>query len=141
VKLFLDSSALVCLYIEQFQSSAVQAFVLKASSIVVSTLALPETARVIFRLAETQAISQQQASASYELLLSEWQYLSRTTLDDILAKEATVIARQHGLKGADAVQLATALYNQRHLSQLEFLSFDVQLNMVAAKVGLTLASL
>ena len=41
-------------------------------------------------------------------LLDEWADLSKIFLNDEVAKEAAMLARTKGLKGADAVQLASA---------------------------------
>jgi uncharacterized protein len=140
VILFLDSSALLKRYIIEPETPIVDTLILKAKAIVVSALALPETSRVIFRLAETKVISEQAAQTAYQDLLIDWHSLSRITLDDTLALEASVLTRSYSLKGADAVQLATVLYIGRQKPGVVLLSFDEQLNTAAVKAGMRLAA-
>jgi uncharacterized protein len=137
--LFLDSSALVLLYTPTPDSQSVKDLVIKADLIVVATLALPETARVFYRMAEIGEITHQIANQHYKNLLEDWLNLSRITLDDALCKEASLLTQTFGIKGADSVQLATALYIGRQKSGVQFLSFDQQLNSIAVKAGIKLA--
>jgi uncharacterized protein len=137
--LFLDSSALVLLYTPTPKSQSVKDLVIKANVVVVATLALPETARVFYQLAEIGEITPEMANQYYKNLLEDWLNLSRIALDDALCKEASLLTQTFGMKGADSVQLATALYIDRQKSGVQFLSFDQQLNRIAIKAGIKLA--
>ncbi len=58
-----------------------------------------------------------------------------------LLPEVTVIAigllTQHGLRGPDAIQLASCLFFKKHIQQeIEFVVFDLQLMDVAHRKGL-----
>ncbi len=52
-------------------------------------------------------------------------------LDLYVAKEAAILARSRGLRGADSAQLATAAWLARERRDVYFLSFDQQLNRAA----------
>lgn len=122
--LFLDSSALVKLYIEEPGQDATIEAVQAASSVVVSALALPEAASAFFRRAETGVITKAQANEALNALHGDWTDLERVALDDAVATEAAVLARAKGLKGADAVQLATAALLSRERRGVRLMAFD-----------------
>lgn len=58
-------------------------------------------------------------------------------VDDVLAREAGVIADELGLRGYDAVHLATALSSS---DEVVMVTWDEQLRAAAAAQGLAVAS-
>jgi predicted nucleic acid-binding protein len=54
-----------------------------------------------------------------------------------LIARAAMLARKHGLRGYDAVQLAAALETQGPITTLTLLSSDTELNAAATLEGLT----
>ena len=66
------------------------------------------------------------------------QSLDIIELDEPLMKYAVKLARQHGLRGTDAIQLSAAPLARRELpgSQVTLLSGDAELNTAAAAEGL-----
>jgi uncharacterized protein len=137
--LFLDSSALFKLYVDETDSDKVVELVKKAKSIAVSTLALPETARILYRMEQEGTLTHAQRDKGYRQLLDDWDNLFRIVLDNSISKEASLLTQTFGLKGADSAQLATALHVSRRNAGMKFLAFDVALNTAAEKAGLTLA--
>jgi uncharacterized protein len=131
VILFLDSSAVVKVYLAEAQSEQVIEAVEAARELFVSTLALAEVTHAITRREQTGEVTSAEAQEAYRNLLTEWDDLSKIPLNDAVAKEAAMLARTRGLKGADAVQLASAAMLSRDRRDVKFLSYDAQLTEVA----------
>lgn len=132
--LFLDSSALVKLYIEEEGQDSVSRAVEQASGVAVSTLALPEVSAAFFRKAKEGVITLAQARKAQLALREDWERLERFLLDDYVAEEAAILCRSLGLRGADAVQLATVAMLSRERRGVRFMAFDEPLNQVAGSV-------
>lgn len=132
--LFLDTSALVKLYIAEAETAMVMTAVQSAKIITVSTLAMPETVSSFVRKAAEGSITQTDAQEAFKSLLSDWPNLERIDLDDWIAKEAAVLTRSKSLRGADAVHLATCARLSRERRGVRFLAFDNALNEAAKTV-------
>jgi predicted nucleic acid-binding protein len=132
VILVLDSSALIKLYVLEPESPTVDQAVDEAATIAVSSLVMPEAAHAFTRRAADGVISSDQASTAFRALLEDWPRYERFDVIDHIAKEAAVIARSKRLKGADAVQLATAALLSRERRGVRFLAFDEALNTAAS---------
>jgi uncharacterized protein len=131
VILFLDSSAVVKLFITETQSQEVIEAVDAAREVAVSTLTLAEVSQAITRHEKQGDITQGVSLAAYRNLLDDWLSLLRIPVDDYVAKEAAMYARNKGLRGADAVQLACAALLSREQKHVKFLSYDDYLMEVA----------
>ncbi len=131
MNLFLDSSALSKLYITEAESSTVLEVVGQAQRVLVSTLSLAETASALARKARNGEISDAEERAAFKQLMDEWPDLERFDVIDRITKEAATLARSKGLRGADAVQLATVAWISREQRGVRFLAFDDALNQAA----------
>lgn len=129
--LFLDSSALVKLYLEEAETALVIEAVQNAKAVVVSTLALPEVVSVFGRYVEEGALRQTKARQIFADLLLDWENLERYPLENHVAKEAGSLSLSRALRGADAVQLATAAVVARERRNVRMLAFDQKLNAAA----------
>jgi uncharacterized protein len=134
VTLFLDSSAVVKVYIAEPQTQQVMEAVEQADEIAVSVLALAEVTHAITRREQEGEVSASEAQEAYKNLLEEWSSLTRISLNDVVAKEAAMLARTRGLRGADAVQLASVAMLSRKRKNVKFLSYDNELTQVARAV-------
>jgi uncharacterized protein len=131
VILFLDSSALVKLYSAEANRKVVFSAIAKARDVAVSSLSLAEVASALKRHQLEGGFSQADEQLAFQVLLEDWETFDRIDLSDWLAKQAAVLARSKGLRGADAVQLASASWLTRERHGVQFLAFDVQLNEAA----------
>lgn len=131
MNLFLDSSALSKLYLTEPETATVMQAVQGAETVLVSTLALPETASALARKARDGEITATEERAAFQQLMDEWPDLERFDVIDHIAKEAATLARSKGLRGADAVQLATVAWLSRERKSVRFLAFDAALNQAA----------
>jgi uncharacterized protein len=68
---------------------------------------------------------------------AEWTALARVQMSEMLVARAAVVAWDHGLRGYDAVHLATALFWQDMVGErVSVATFDHQLWRVARTTGL-----
>jgi uncharacterized protein len=131
VILFLDSSAVVKLYIEEADSKNVTDAVEKAQQVVVSTLTLAEVTHAISRREREGNITSEVSVEAYRYLLEDWSSFLRIAVDEDVAREASLMCRTRTLKGADAIQLASAALLSKAIKDVKFLSYDKQLVNIA----------
>ena len=133
--LYLDSSALAKLYVQEHGTEAVQAAIEKhQGAVAVSTLTLPEVTHAVTRNARALGASDATVRELHKHILEDWESLERIPVMDFIAKEAAMLARSKGLRGADAVQLATCALLSRERRGVNFLGFDDALNDAAQTV-------
>jgi len=129
--LYLDTSSIVKLYLAEAHSGDVRGWSEKAEIVATCRVAYPEMVSALNRRYRGGDLSK----PDYELLLktfyAEWSHFAVVDFDEISAGR---LAKKHGLRGFDAIHLATAKqlkYSQPHIS-LAFSSFDGDLNKAAA---------
>lgn len=132
--LFLDSSAVVKLFIEEPESVQVDEAVQQAQWIGVSSLAFAETTAAFVRRKGRKQLTAIQADEAFQALLAGWPGFMRYPVDERVTKQAGIVARTHSLTGADSIQLATADMLQREHRDVHFLAYDGKLNTAAARV-------
>ena len=134
--LYLDTSSLVKLYLEEAYTDSVRLWVHSADLLATSRLTLPETAAAVARRERTGTISARQRDRTMADLERDWDEFVAVELDEW---QATSLALRRRLRGLDAVQLAAALTLQRGAGteELVFSSFDDVLNESARAEGLT----
>jgi uncharacterized protein len=127
VILFLDTSALVKLYVEEIHSSAVAKAVAQADDVIVSQIALPETVSAVAYRMQRGDVSSADETRIFKQLLEDWETFARIDVDVFIAKEAAALARSRNLRGADAIQLASAAFAAREQRFVYLLAFDEKL--------------
>jgi predicted nucleic acid-binding protein len=140
---FLDSSALVKCYVAETGCVWTRS-ILDDENIVVYVVSLSrvETISALTRRLRLHDITQAEFDVACEQFrLDLTTQFEIVALTDQMIEEASALARQHGLRAYDAVQLATALETSRVTSQLELaqlilVSADLELNTAAAAEGL-----
>ena len=133
--LYLDSSSLVKLYVEEAHSNVVRKWVEEAEIVATCRVAYPETVSAMTRRFKEGDLSKKE----YDLLVTgfshEWNRFAAIDFDEL---EAGRLVRKYGLRGFDAIHLSSAKLlnlNQNDIS-LSFSSFDEKLNKTAAAEGL-----
>lgn len=138
MQLYLDTSALVKLYIVEPNADIVYRAVSEATLVCSSAIGYVETRSALARrLREGWLDEVGHARAVAELDIN-WVGVRRRNVTDSLAMQAGAIAQAYGLRGYDAVHLASALDFQRRNGEITFLGFDDRLNDAAVQAGLTL---
>jgi uncharacterized protein len=137
---FLDTSTVVKRYVREIGTSWVQALTAPAAghSLIVVRITLAETVAAVTRRERTGHTSPQEAARSlgdFRLDFARQYFIIEVSAG--LVSEAASLARRHGLRGYDAVQLAAALEVQAKVPSLTLLSADANLNAAATAEGLS----
>jgi predicted nucleic acid-binding protein len=138
---FLDSSALVKAYRREAGTPRVLELLNGTEPLVISRLAHPEVAAAIVRRGRQAGISTQDQDVVLEELDREisqsFEVIELTASVMDLAVEMT---RRHGLRGADAIQLACAVWTSQLHAQAEIVLVggDLELNAAGRLEGLSI---
>jgi predicted nucleic acid-binding protein len=141
VILYLDSSALVKLYVEEPGSAAVAARVEDAEAVVTARVSYAEARAAFARHRRDGALTVAALRRVVRELDAEWGAYTVVEVSDPVVRRAGALAERHALRGYDAVQLAAALDMRGVELDLEFASFDARLARAAARERLRLAPL
>jgi predicted nucleic acid-binding protein len=140
---FFDSSALVKFYVEETGTLWVRSFTDDDANIIhVSSLAEVETVSALTRRLNRRDIDQAEFDEACEDLQQDFASQYRiVALTETIIRNAATLARRHGLRAYDAVQLAVALDTSRIISKIEatqltVVSADAELNAAAMAEGL-----
>ncbi len=134
---YLDASALVKRYIMERGSSELVALTADAAAVATSLISRAEVAAALARAARLGVVDDVSARRAQRKFSREWPDLVRIPITEALVSRAETVAWQHGLRGYDAVQLASALAWQDAVGQEVILAtFDRQLWEAARRVGL-----
>ena len=130
---FLDTSALVKLYINEKGAAKVGAIRAKSQidpgsvRLVVSRIAFPEAVSAITRRRNSGKISAMKASHLRHDLFAHftspklgYEFIEASAA---VVNQAALLVTQYGLRGFDAVHLASAIFLQQHLQATERLVF------------------
>lgn len=135
--LYLDTSALVKLYVDEPMSEELMAAVDEAEAVATSLLAYVE-ARAAFARARREArLSAQAYRHIVDAFVEDWSRYVAVEVTDRLVKEAGDLAVHRALRGYDALHLASALsLRERVSSAMTFLAFDRNLTVAAKREAL-----
>jgi len=138
--LYLDTSSLVKLYVEETGSDLVQDWVRKAETVSTCRVAYPETISAFYRRFNSGDLSEKDYSLLLKRFSQEWGNFAALDFDEI---EAGRLVKKHGLRGFDAIHLSSAKFLQSADTSisLSFSSFDKKLNDAASAEGLSVLSL
>ena len=140
---FFDSSALVKFYVNETGTVWVRSFTDFEDNVIhVASLAKVETVSALTRRLRRRDIAQTEFDDACDDLEQDFvsQYRVVALTEEII-EEAANLAKKHGLRAYDAVQLAAALDTSRVISQiastqLTLVSADLELNAAAIAEGL-----
>lgn len=135
--LYLDTSSLVKLYVEEPGSDLVSGLVADATVVVTSAVAYPEGRAAFARLRREGALSPRAFSSVKRAFDLHWpQYLSLAATD-VLCRSAGALAETYGLRGFDSVHLASyaEVVERAARGDVNFSSFDERLNQAARKLS------
>ena len=135
--LYLDTSSLVKLYVEETGSDLVSRLAAEAVVVVTSAVAYPESRAAFARLRREGALSPRAFSTVKRAFDLRWpQYLSLAATDS-LCRSAGELAETYGLRGFDSVHLASYAEVVRRAGpgDVAFSSFDERLNQAARKLA------
>ena len=130
---YLDTSDLVKLYVDEPGSAEVQALVGRADVVATSVLAYAETRAAFARRRRERLMTAAEARSASRQLDADWPRLVTVICDDTLARAAGRLADAHGVRGADAVHLASfeEILSRCNDEELHFSCADDQLARAA----------
>lgn len=136
--LYLDSSALVKRYVSEPGSDTIADAIEQAEIVGTSLISRAETVAALAKAARVGVLRSEDAEAALQIFRSEWPLLVRVQVTEALVARADSLARELGLRGYDAVQLASALIWQESMEQqIVLATFDHQLWQASRRGGLT----
>jgi len=136
--LYLDSSALVKRYVREAGSDEVAGLVTQAETVGTCLVSRAEVSAALARAARMGFVGRDEAEAALLVFRAEWLRLARIQLTEPLLARADAVAWDYGLRGYDAVHLASTLFWQESLSQQVVLAtFDRELWRAGEAAGLS----
>jgi predicted nucleic acid-binding protein len=140
VILYLDTSSLVKLYIDEAGADFVRGLVVEAEFVATCRIAYPEAYSAFtrrFRAGEMSAEDYEKVLAAF---LRDWPHFVILDFDELAAAQ---FVRRHALRGFDAVHLSSAFLLTHDFGQPEvlFSSFDTRLATAAGLEGFQVMSL
>jgi len=137
VILYLDTSSLVKLYVEEMHSDNVREWLEEAELVATCRVAYPETMSALTRRFRSGDLSKNEYDELLQRFSDDWGSYVALDFDEL---DAGTLVKRYGLRGFDAVHLSAArlFINQvTESSHLVFSSFDTALNKAATEEGLT----
>ena len=135
--LYLDTSALAKLYIEEDDRNNVVAAIEASDLAMTSTIAYVETRSALARKLREGVLDVDRHQRAVTDLNEDWPTFAHLDVTEPLTFLAGELTRAYALRGYDAVHLATALGFAEDFAEMEFLSFDKKLNNAARLAGLS----
>lgn len=135
--LYLDASALVKRYIAEAGTSEVVEAIAKAEVVGTSVISRAETAAALAKAVRMGTLTREEAASALQVFRSEWANLVRVQATEMLIARADALAWELGLRGYDAVHLASALLWKDGMGkEVTMATFDQQLWEAASQRGL-----
>jgi len=134
---YIDTSDLVKLYVDEIGSDAIKEIVRKAAIISTSKVAYAEARSAFARKQRDDGFSAKVLRKIVEDLNREWENYFLIEVTDGLIRSAGDIAEKHLLRGFDSIHLASAVNLKNKIgSEVYFSSNDEKLNQAAEKEGI-----
>jgi predicted nucleic acid-binding protein len=134
--LYLDTSALVKLYVEESGSTQVRAAVDEAEAVSTSIVAYAEVHAALAAAARVGRITGEERSRAVAEFRAEWPRYAVVNVTQKLVDLAAELALEHGLRGFDAVHLSSAmLLREEAGAEVRFLAWDERLARASAAAG------
>ena len=135
--LYLDTSSLVKLYVEEVGSADVRESVAKAAVVATSIVAYPETRAALARLRRSGDLSPAKFATAKRNFEAQWAAFLALEVTAPVSREAGEFAERYALRGFDALHLASfaEIARRAGTADTRFSSFDGQLNKASRNVA------
>mgnify|MGYP001558233911 FL=1 len=138
--LYLDTSALVKLYVREAGSGEVKKLARESAALATSIVAYAEVRAAFARLMREGVTVEKRHRERLKQFNADWESFMRIELGHAVARTAGELAEAYALRGFDAIHLASALWlNDTSGGQLQFSAFDARLRAAAERAGLPVA--
>jgi len=139
VNLYLDTSALVKLYVDEDGSPVVRGILQRAVVTATSAIAYVETRAALARRRREGGLAASEYRRATRSFDDDWVHYQRVSVTDQLISEAADTAESFKLRAYDAVHLVSALTISARLeAQVVFACWDAGLSQAARRAGLQL---
>ena len=134
---YLDASALVKRYIQELGTPEVIQVIIQAEAVGASIISRAETAAALAKANRLNVLTNHDADRAMSRFREEWPDIIRIQVTEFVVARADQVAWEYGLRGFDAVHLASALLWHEQLNQeVSFATFDRQLWLAVRNSGL-----
>ena len=139
--LYLDTSSLVKLYVDEPDTDVVRQLVNNAAIVATSLIAYPETRAALARRRREGALRASAFTSAKRAFEADWHTCLAISVSASLCREAGQLAERYRLRGYDSAHLASFAEVVRHAGAAEtrFSSFDAPLNRAARSLARSLA--
>ena len=132
--LYLDSTALVKLYVRERGARVVKAAVKEADQVATIVTGYAEARAGLARRHREGVLAEKSLRTAVAALDQDWPAFAAIEVTDDLAKLAGKLAERYSLTGTEAVNLAAAAMLKRECNEMRFLCFTDQLRTAADKL-------
>ena len=133
---YLDASALVKRHVDERGSDETLQFAARAEVVATSLISRAEVAAALARAVRTKMLDGDEAREAQRAFAAQWPDIARIPVTEALVSRAETLAWEYGLRGYDAVQLASAALFQESLgTAVRLATFDKQLWKAAKRAG------
>jgi predicted nucleic acid-binding protein len=134
---YLDASAFVKRYVVERGSRGTNALMAASDMTATSIVSRAEIAAAFARAVRAGLVKNEVARNAQRTFAGDWPDVVRVPVTESLVERAEGLAWEHGLRGYDAVHLASALEWQEYVGeQIVLATFDQQLWEAAKRAGL-----
>ena len=139
--LYLDTSALVKLYVAETDSAMIKKLVDAAEMTSTSRIAYVEARAAFARKRRERAVTLRDYRTVVEDFDNDWETFFIVDVSDALTKRAGQLAEKFALRGYDAIHLASAvIVGEQGNQAVRFACFDEKLSRAARRQGLAVLS-
>ncbi len=134
---YLDASALVKRYVAEPGSVEVGNLIKHSAVAGTAIISRVEVAAALAKAVRMKFLPRREAASALRVFTAEWEDFLRLHFTEILVSRAASLAWDHGVRGYDAVHLASALFWQDMLGEpVTLASYDRPLSDAAKATGL-----
>ncbi len=138
--LYLDTSALLKRYVAEQGSVEVAALIAQATVVGTCMIARAEMSAALAKAVRMGTLISNDADMALQVFRNDWPHLARIQVTETVVSRADGLAWGLGLRGNDAVHLASALWWRDVLGEdIVFEAFDLKLRQAAVVSGLGMA--
>lgn len=136
--IYLDTSALLKLYVEEAGRELVREAVEASELTATSTVAYAEARADLARRWREGDFTDEEHREAIGDLDADWTTYARLDTSDPIAHGAGELAERHALRGFDSIHLASALRLSERFDDLRFLAFDDRLTFAPRAASLSI---
>lgn len=134
--LYLDTSSLVKLYVEEANSRETRLLAQTAEVIATSRIAYVEAHAALARKRRDRGLTRAQYRSVIQELDQDWDSYFVVDVSQSLVQAAGSFAERHSLRALDAIHLASAVALRERAAAVAFHCFDARLTSAARHEGL-----